>query len=199
MYRFFETIKIINGSLQYIDYHQRRMTNTLNRNYVNAALPSLTDMIEVPSKYSSGLVKCKVEYNDCQFRIFFDFYKPRIVNSLKLIACDDINYNYKYCDRQLLNELFNKKANYDDILIVKYENITDTSFSNIAFSDGEKWYTPSSLLLPGTARARMIETGLLIEKNITVYNFREFEYFVLINSMLENRFSDKKPVSAIAE
>ncbi len=127
----------------------------------------------------------------------FDFYRPRTIKSLKLVYCDSINYAHKYSDRQLLNDLFEKRANCDDILIVKNGRISDTSFSNIALFDGYSWYTPDSPLLPGTARARMIDSGVLNEIKISDRDLYDFQSFKLINSMLDNDFSNKNPVSTI--
>lgn len=197
MYHFFETIRIEDGIAQNVDYHQRRMDNTIRLKLGPSSLPRLTEIISVPESYTQGIVKCKIEYTSQDYHMSFDHYSPRTVKSLKLIYCDSINYDHKYSNRKQLNDLFDKRANCDDILIVKNSRITDTSFSNIALFDGYSWYTPDSPLLPGTARARMIDSGELKERMISVKNLKEFQAYTLINSMLDNNFSNKNSVVTI--
>lgn len=199
MYLFFETIKILDGIPQNIDYHQRRIDNTIRLKYRESLLSSLKETISVPDQFKRGTVKCRIEYTNHQYNTTFDHYSPRNINSLKLVYSDSIIYDYKYCDRQSLNELLKRRANCDEILIVKHNKITDTSFSNIALFDGIVWYTPDTPLLPGTARARMLETGILKEREIQVKDLREFKSFALINSMLNNDLSNTLSVDAITE
>jgi 4-amino-4-deoxychorismate lyase len=80
--------------------------------------------------------------------------------------------------------LFTQRQNHDDILIVKNGLITDTSYSNVAFFDGQLWFTPHQPLLPGTARARLLHEGCLQEAKITLTDLHRFEKCSLINAML---------------
>lgn len=199
MYHFFETINILNGIPQNVDYHQLRMDRTLHLNYSSSQLPLLNEIISVPQQYNTNRVKCKIEYTNKLYNITFEQYSPRIINSLKLVYCDSINYDHKYCDRKPLNDLLKHRATCDEILIVKHNKITDTSFSNIAFFDGITWYTPAAPLLPGTARARMLNMGILKEMDIQPRNLGEFKAFVLINSMLDNDLSNTISITSIIE
>ena len=49
---------------------------------------------------------------------------------------------------------------------VKNGRLTDTSYSNIALFDGNRWVTPAHPLLKGTMRQSLIDKGLLKEKGI---------------------------------
>ncbi len=199
MYHFFETIKILDGIPSNLKYHQQRMNYTF-KSKLEAKIPlELKDIITVPELYSSGLVKCRLEYNSHQYRLLFSNYFPKTVNSLKVVSDNSINYDFKYCNRNELQKLLMEKGDCDEILIIKQNKVTDTSFSNIAFFDGYRWYTPDSPLLYGTARARLIETGLISATPITVKNLRDFKSFILINSMLDNNFSNMKPLSCILD
>ncbi len=199
MYHFFETIKIIDGFPVNLEYHQKRMNYTFNSKFGANIPPVLKDIINVPEQYKSGLVKCKVEYNSHQYHAIFSNYVPKTVDSLKIVYDDSIIYDFKYVDRSELQRLLIKKGDCDEILIVKQRRITDTSYSNIAFFDGDRWYTPDSPLLPGTARTRLLETGLISATHINMQNIRDFKSFILINSMLDIDFSNMKPVSSIHE
>ncbi len=199
MFRFFETIKIVDGIPQNLGYHRERMANTLSHFYSRIFLPVIEDMIVVPPLFMSGVVKCRVDYSNTSFKAQYDNYKPRNIQTLKLVNSDTIDYCYKFSDRNLLNELLLHKGYCDEILIVKNKMITDTSFTNIAFSQHSKWYTPATPLLRGTARSRLLETGKIFEKEISMDNFREFESFILINSMLYIDFSKPLSIDSIVD
>lgn len=199
MYHFFETIKIVDGFPINLEYHQNRLNYTFNSKFGAIIPPVLKDIITIPEPYKSGLVKCKIEYNSHQHHTIFSNYVSKTVNSLKIVYDDSIIYDFKYVDRNQLQRLLMRKGDCDEILIVKQRRITDTSYSNIAFFDGYRWYTPDSPLLPGTARARLLDIGIISATDINMQNFRNFKSFILINSMLDNDFSNMKPVSSIRE
>lgn len=197
MFRFIETIKIVDAIPQNLEYHRIRMTNTLSHFYSRNNLPDIENIIAVPTLFKSGLVKCRVEYSDVDYEVQYDFYTPRNIQTLKLVKCDTIDYEFKFSDRRMLKELLLDKGDCDEILIVKNGMITDTSYTNIAFFDRNKWYTPITPLLNGTARMRLIETGQIFEREITIHNFREFDSFILINCMLDNKFSNARSTNSI--
>jgi len=107
---------------------------------------------------------------------------------------NNIKYNYKYYDRSKINELFEQKGECDDILIVKKGFVTDTSFANIIFCDEGKWITPSTPLLPGTTRQRLIENKTIFEKEILAKNLYNFKKIRIINSMMEQEVSMENTV-----
>lgn len=194
---FFETIKIIDGSVHNLDYHQARMNRTLDFNFSKHSVPYIGSIISVPEIFQKGLVKCRIDYNNNDFKVSFERYKPRQINSLKVLQDNSINYNFKYSDRSNIVKLMEGRGNCDDILIVKQNMITDTSFTNIIFQDGNVWYTPSTPLLYGTARARLLAEGRISEQEIRLDDLPKFSNFKLINSMLNDDFTDLKPMSAI--
>ena len=77
------------------------------------------------------------------------------------------------------------KNNCDDILIIKNNKITDTSFTNIAFYDGIKWVTPAFPLLKGTKRQKLIDENKIIEVDILLSDLNKFKKAILFNSMLD--------------
>jgi 4-amino-4-deoxychorismate lyase len=91
-----------------------------------------------------------------------------MVNSLKLVdVCSDFDYHLKFADRSALNSLRELRGDCDEILIVKNGYITDTSYSNVVFTDGQHFVAPSTFLLPGTMRASLLNWGLITEATIT--------------------------------
>ena len=112
-------------------------------------------------------------------------YTPRPINNLRIVEHDRIHYEFKYADRKTIDRLFELRKNCDDILIVKRGLVTDSSFANIVFRKGKRWYTPWSPLLKGTMRQNLLERDLIIEEEITKEDIKSFETFKLINAMLE--------------
>ncbi len=73
----------------------------------------------------------------------------------------------------------------DDILLVKEGLITDTTIANIAFYDGNSWYTPQHPLLKGTKRAQLLDQGLLLEKDLKPEDLSSFIAIRLFNAMID--------------
>jgi 4-amino-4-deoxychorismate lyase len=107
--------------------------------------------------------------------------QKRKFKKFKLIE-SDIEYSYKYADRTKLNAL--KDERFDEIIIVKNGLITDTTISNLAFFDGEKWLTPKTPLLKGTKREELLKKGSLIIKDITPQDIKIFSKIAMINAVL---------------
>ena len=101
-----------------------------------------------------------------------------------LVDGADIDYTYKSTNRDGLNLLRQKRGDADEILIVKHGEITDTSYTNVAFWDGAEWFTPVHPLLDGTYRASLIEKGILHEQMITLQDLGRFSKVSLINAMM---------------
>ncbi|QOP46323.1 aminotransferase class IV family protein [Sulfurimonas paralvinellae] len=179
---FLETIKAKNGTLFHMEYHQKRYESVLH-SYGITSYKHLEDFIEVPAE---GLYRCRLLY-DLQGNIECSYYnyKKRAINSLKLVYDDTMEYEKKYADRTALDTLFTKKGDCDDILIVKNALMTDTSIANIAFFDGRQWVTPKQPLLEGTTRARLLEKGFLVARDISVYELKNFSKIALMNAMID--------------
>ena len=97
----------------------------------------------------------------------------------------------------MLTDLLAQKGNSDDILIVRDGLITDTSFSNIVFSDGDKWFTPEEPLLEGTTRNRLLAEAKIHTAPVRPGDLGQFNTFRLINAMMDLGTGKAHPVSAI--
>jgi len=179
----FETIRIQDGVLQNIDYHNVRLNHARKSLYKSPDDIDLEQVIKIPATCKTGLIKCRVVYSKEIKSIDFESYLPHTVKSLRLIEENRISYNYKYTNRGSLNEMLTKRERFDEILIVKKGFISDTSYSNIIFFDGEKWVTPSTPLLPGTMRSYLLEKNLISERPIKVADLKSFQKARLINAM----------------
>ncbi len=185
MYRFIETIRVENGRLQHLAYHQERVDRTMTHFFGStaAALP-LHELIRKCHIPQTGLHKCRLTYGKLPEKIEFEPYLPHPVSSLKVVHADDLDYGFKYADRSRLNHLLQQKENCDDVLIVKNGLVTDTSYCNIVFDDGKRWVTPAKPLLEGTCRRRLLDEGLITAEPITINDLGKFSRFMLINAML---------------
>ncbi|MDF1878747.1 aminotransferase class IV [Sulfurimonas sp. SAG-AH-194-C20] len=175
---FFETIKILDGVVLHLEYHQERL---------NAALDSSDRYVlhAIVKPLKKGLYKCRIAYDIEDIKIEYLKYTKRKVESLKLVYCDTIIYDKKYSNRDALNALFAKREMCDDILIIKKGLVTDTSIANIAFFDGVTWFTPKTPLLKGTCRARLLDKGQIVEKDIKVKDIKRYKKIALINAMID--------------
>lgn len=180
----FETIRLHDGVLQNLAYHNIRLNYSRKSLYKTTDEIDLERVIQIPATCSKGVYKCRVTYSKEVKSIDFELYVPHVVKSLRLIEDNTISYNYKYTNRGSLNKLLTKRERFDEIIIVKKGYITDTSYSNIIFFDGTKWFTPSTPLLQGTMRSFLLENNLISEMAIKVADLKQFQKARLINSMI---------------
>lgn len=189
---FFETIRCEDGNILNISFHQERYERVLNLFGVRDA-KNLLDYI-TPPKY--GLIRCRLVYKIYKdyhtIEVAYHEYKKREIGSLKLIYCDDIDYELKSLDRGKIDELYAKRGGYSDILIVKNSFITDTSIANIAFFDSDRWVTPANPLLRGTTRERLLREKKIFEDNIRVHDLDRFSNVALMNAMIDFDIIAKK-------
>ncbi len=158
---------------------------------------TLSSEITIPPTLGLGVYKCRITYNSRIHSIKFILYNPHKIQSLKLVYDDEVNYSHKYEDRDVLHELLKQKSPCDDVLIVKQGWITDTSYSNVVFWDGEKWITPHTYLLAGTQRANLLENNKIHAREITPKDLPLFSHAKLINAMLDVNITTPIPIKAI--
>lgn len=185
MFPLVETIKIINGVPQNLRYHKMRFEKSYYLHFKTLSGIVFPGKIDVPSKFEKGIVKLRLLYNKSHFKYEYSFYKNKEIRTLKPVFDDNIQYPVKYTNRSSLDKLLKLKEDRDDILIIKNGFITDSSFTNIVFYDGNKWYTPSMPLLPGTARERLIDKEKIIPAPVKYKDLIYFKKFKLINAFID--------------
>lgn len=185
MCRLFETIKIYDGRAEHVSFHNARMNDARKNLFGCGDAIDLRDFITIPQEHAIGRHKCKVVYSRQIHEVLFELYPARSIRNLKVLHCDDIEYSYKFCDRERINALFRMREGRDEILIVKHGLVTDTSISNIAFFDGSRWLTPRSVLLRGTKRDQLLSQGKILESDIGISDLGDFKKAGLINAMLD--------------
>ena len=193
--QFIETIKIKNGKALALPYHQARMERTIRRFF--PSFPSFTSFPSIASAdiNLSSLISPKEEMDFYKARVVYGAqgveaieyapYKMKEIHSLKVVEDDSIDYTYKSTDRSALNALAAQKGDCDEIIIIKNGLITDTSFTNLALFDGNRWLTPKHPLLLGTKRAQLLEAGIIEEAELTLEDLRKAEKVSLFNAMID--------------
>lgn len=180
-----ETIKILGGQFQNLALHNERMNAARRELFGCNDKLDLAGSVTVPTGLRNGIYKCTVTYSQTIGTAEFNPYSIRNIKCLKTVHCNTIDYTYKYADRQILSSLSEQRGNCDEILIIKNGLLTDTSFSNLIFYDGDKWVTPKNPLLKGTKREKLLREGLITEADLCFKDLVHFSKTCLINSMLE--------------
>ena len=175
-----ETIKIEDGKIHNLPYHQQRCNYSRKMLYNTQNILDLSLYIVAPKK---GLYRCRILYNTTLHSIEYIPYKAKEIHMLKIVS-SDITYTHKYANRKPFDTLLKRYANFDEIIIEKNGFLSDTTISNIAFYDKQKWVTPSSCLLKGTMRQQLIDKGFLHTKEIKSKDLLQYTKVALINAML---------------
>jgi 4-amino-4-deoxychorismate lyase len=173
----FETIKIKNGQIFNLDWHNRRF-NKSQKELFNNSLP--IDLKEFISPPKTGLHRCKIIYDTKVQSVEYFPYERKNFQDFKIIK-SQLDYKYKYTNRLEFQKLL---KDHDEIIIEKNGLLTDTSIANIAFFDGKSWLTPAIPLLKGTTRARLIDEGFLKLSDIKKENIKDYSNFALMNAMI---------------
>jgi 4-amino-4-deoxychorismate lyase len=177
---FFETLRLKDGKIQNLRFHNQRLNHTIHAYY---GIKSHIDLQQHVHPKEFTLERCKVLYDTDIKTVQFFPLKPRKVQSLKLLETK-IKYNFKYADREGIDQLFLQRGDCDDILMVQDGLVLDTSIANIAYHDGKQWITPRHPLLKGTMRAYLIEKQLLLEKDVKIKDIKKATRFAVMNALV---------------
>lgn len=189
-----ESMKLKDGVVQNLEYHQARMNRSLAELFPGAPEINLAKAIVLPANCLSGLYKVRVLYGPSVESVEFSEYQFRVIESLKIVRHDSIDYHLKYTDRLILNDLFAQRGSCDDIIIVKNGLVTDSFAANLLFFDGTAWFTPEKPLLKGTKRQLLLDRGIISEKEIREDEIFSYQKVGLINAMID---FEEKPVIPI--
>jgi 4-amino-4-deoxychorismate lyase len=184
---FIESIKVLNGKFYNLDFHQDRINRTLNQFYPNHQID--LNIFNVPQIFSNGLFKFRLLYSNKIEKYEYLSYRLKEIKSLKIVNSDNLNYEFKYQERTAIHRLFAQRCDCDDILIVRNNLITDTSYCNILLEKDNKLFTPSNPLLKGTQRDFLLSQGLIEEREIRISEINYYKALYLINCMID--FTDK--------
>lgn len=183
MFRFFESICIVNSIPQRLELHQQRMHETMKKFYKNYESIDLNSIIATLNFDSSKIYKLRIDYSNTIEKINLENYIEKTHQTFRLVEIHQNIFEYKFQDRTKLTQYLENPK--EEILFVLNNYITDTTYSNLVFKKNMQWFISKSYLLNGTQRKYLIQKNQVKQKDITVNNLKEFESFKLINSMLD--------------
>ncbi|WES96240.1 aminotransferase class IV [Chryseobacterium arthrosphaerae] len=187
MSQFIESIKVEDQEVFLLELHQKRVNQTFSHF-------GKEDSIDLAKIYKNlqhdedGLFKLRISYDlDKRIRTQMIPYAIPEIQDFKLMENNSFDYSFKFEDRKELDKM-KMKSKAEEIIIVKNNHITDTSFSNLLFLKGKDWYTPNTYLLNGVQRQHLLKQKKIKETEITLQNIKQFSHFQLINAL--NDFDD---------
>lgn len=193
--RFIESIRVCDGKFCSLEWHLRRMRQTIA--YWQYPLDLSILSWQVPEELGSGIFKCRIVYDSKIREMTYSPYQPRIIRSLKLVDGDELDYAFKYEDRSVIMRLLQLKESCDDILITKGGYITDTSYSNVVLENSEGLFVPHTFLLNGTRRQRLLSEGIVRERAIRPSDLGQYHRLYLINALIGLEEDVSLPLSAV--
>lgn len=196
MSQFIESIKVEDRKIFLLDLHQKRINETFAHFGKEGSL-DLGKIFQEMQHDEDGLYKLKITYDlEGKFSKMLIPYAISEISEIQLVENNSYDYSFKFADRKELEKML-QKSRTDEIMIVKNNHITDTSYSNILFKKGKDWFTPSTYLLNGVQRQHLLKTKKIKEAEITLQNLKEYSHFQIINAM--NDFDDMfiYPISKI--
>jgi len=175
-----ETIKIENGEIANISYHQARCTQSRQKLFNRRDILELSPIIQPPKK---GLYRCRILYAQELHSIEYIPYSQKEIHSLKIVP-SKIEYPLKYANRDALNALLISHEDVDEVIIEKDGYLTDTTIANIAFYAEGQWFTPTTPLLKGTMREKLLDENFLQTKDIQKDDLHLYTQVALMNAMI---------------
>jgi len=187
MSRFIESIKIEDQKAFLLDLHQKRVNQTF-AHFGKEGSIDLAKIFKNLEHDEDGLYKLRIVYDlDKKFTTQLIPYAIPEIENFQLVENNSYDYSFKFEDRKEF-ERMKAKAKTEEIIVVKNNHITDTSYTNILFLKGKEWFTPTTYLLNGVMRQHLLQEKKIKETEITLQNIKEFSHFQLINAM--NDFDD---------
>ena len=196
MSQFIESIKVEDTEIFLLDQHQKRVNETFS--YFGKEVSINIDEIFKSLKHDEdGLYKFKINYDlTGKYRTQMIPYAMSEIANFQLVENNSYDYSFKFEDRKELEKMkiLSKAA---EIIIVKNNHITDTSYSNLLFKKGKDWFTPKTFLLNGVQRQSLLKAKKIKEAEITLQNLSEYSHFQLINALNEADDSYSYPIDRI--
>ena len=187
MSQFIESIKIEDKKIFLLDLHQKRVDDTF-AHFGKETSINLAEIFKNLEHDEDGLYKLRISYDlDKNFRTQLIPYAISEISNFQLVVNNIYDYSFKFEDRKELEKML-RQAKSSEIIIVKNNHITDSSFSNLLFKKGKEWFTPSTYLLNGVQRQYLLKNKKIKEAEITLQNIAEYSHFQIINAM--NDFDD---------
>lgn len=182
MSQFIESIKVEDQEIYLLEFHQKRVDQTFSH-FGKEGTIDLAKVYKHLDHDEDGLFKLRLVYDlDKKIRTQMIPYAIPEIDDFQLVENNSYDYSFKFEDRKELEKM-KMKSKAEEIIIVKNNHITDTSYSNLLFLKGKDWFTPSTYLLNGVQRQNLLKHKKVKETEITLQNIKQFSHFQIINAM----------------
>lgn len=182
MSRFIESIKVEDQKIFLTELHQKRMNETFSHFGKECKIDIYSLFVNLEND-EDGLYKFRIEYDvDNNFKTQIIPYAISEHDDFELVIDNEIDYSFKSADRMQFQKL-KRDSGADEIIIIKENQITDTSYSNLLFLKDKSWFTPKTYLLNGVMRQSLLSSKKIEETEITINNIKDFSHFQLINAL----------------
>ena len=184
MSQFIESIKVEDTEIFLLDQHQKRVNETFSYFGKEVSI-NIGEIFKSLKHDEDGLYKFRITYDlTGKYRTQMIPYAMSEIANFQLVENNSYDYSFKFEDRKELEKMkiLSKAA---EIIIVKNNHITDSSYSNLLFKKGKDWFTPKTFLLNGVQRQHLLKTKKIKEAEITLQNLSEYSHFQLINALNE--------------
>ncbi|MCT2408411.1 aminotransferase class IV [Chryseobacterium antibioticum] len=182
MSQFIESIKVEDQDIFLLELHQKRVNQTF-AHFGKEGSIDLGKIFKNLEHDEDGLFKLRLSYDlDKRVRTQMIPYAIPEIQSFQLVENNIFDYSFKFEDRKELEKM-KMKSKAEEIIIIKNNHITDTSFSNILFLKGKDWFTPNTYLLNGVQRQNLLKHKKIKETEVTLQNIKQFSHFQLINAL----------------
>ncbi|MBC7556379.1 MAG: aminotransferase class IV [Chryseobacterium sp.] len=183
MSQFIESIKVEDQKLFNLALHQNRVNETF-KNFRTENPIDLDKIFKDLEHEEDGLYKLRIVYDlNSKLTAKMIPYAYSEINKFALVENNTYDYSFKFEDRKTF-DLMKNKAKSDEIIIVKNNHITDSSYGNLLFLKGKQWFTPNTCLLNGVQRQSLLQSKKVKETEINLQNLKEFSHFQMINAMI---------------
>ncbi|MBN2824561.1 MAG: aminotransferase class IV [Campylobacterales bacterium] len=176
-----ETIKIQNGTIYNLSYHNARLNRTRQALFGYTHIINLQEHLAPP--HDKELYRCRVSYRKHIERVEYIRYTPKVQKKFAIVE-SDITYPYKFANREAFDRLKSAYRDVDDIIMSRNAILSDTTIANIAFFDGEIWWTPQNPLLEGTMRQYLLDCGKIKAKELKKSEISSYHGFAIMNAMV---------------
>lgn len=183
MFRFLESIQILNGSPQLLDLHQRRIEETAEKFVFKP--PSIFEILKNKIFPKSGIFKGRFLYDEKVDYFEYESYTPPVFTEFFMLNANGYDYSSKFTERSFIHQAKSKLLPHQDLIFIQNGRLTDMSIGNLVFYNDEGLYTPKQPLLKGIQRSRYLTDGQISEREIYVEHLSEFTHFQWINALNE--------------
>lgn len=182
-YPFLESVGVYDGRAPLLPYHQARVDRTFAGFYPGQPPLDLRRLLEETS-FPAGRIKWRILYNHRTAKTELGPFPERDISRLQIMEANDLDYTYKFTERDQLDVLYQNKADTaDEILILRNGFFTDAYYYNLVFKFGDALLTPREPLLPGVMRAYYLEQGQIQLADIRLADLADAEGVYLINAL----------------